>query len=188
MLRPGLCPLLRQNLMGLQWFRERRAVDCRLPFVLCCALALAGCRGGPSSTGNPRTSEPGSKDAIRQITVHTATGWLLTIKADGSGSVGYGSSAQDFAPFPQGTFRFAEVRDRLLPQSRPAGSIREGFAVTFAREGEISSTARYVSDSKMVEALFEKAVASAQKTGTRVEELYAAHPPVALRTTQPPNH
>ncbi len=160
-------------------------MDCKLRLALCCTLVLASCRGGPSSTGLPEASAPGNKDTIRQITVHTATGWLLTIETDGSGSVGYGSSAQDFALFPQETFRFAEVRDTLLPQSLPAGSIRKGFAVAFARAGETSTTARYVSDSKMIKALFEKAVASAHKTGTRVEELYAARPPVQDESIPP---
>ena len=146
--------------------------------ALCCLLVFASCWGGPSPTRIPAASTPGNRDTIRQITIHSATGWLLTIEANGSGSVGYGSSAQDFAPFPQGTFDFALVCDTLLRQSVPTGTIRRDFGVAFVRAGETSTTARYVSDSKMMKALFEKAVTSADKTGTRVEELYAAKPPV----------
>jgi hypothetical protein len=141
-------------------------------------LALASCGGEPSSTTPPAAPASDPTNTIRQITIRTATGWLLTIETDGSGNIGYGSSAQDFAPFPPRTFDFAGVRDSLLPQSLPSGSIRRDFAVAFARAGETSTTARYVADFKTMKILFEKAVASADKTGTRVDELYAAMPPV----------
>jgi len=150
----------------------------RLALALCCMLVLVCCGGEPSSTSVPAAPASDHKNTIRQITVRSATGWLLTIETDGSGSVGFGSSAQDFAPFPQGTFDFAAIRDSLLPQSLPSGSIRKDFAVAFARAGETSTTARYISDFKTMKTLFEKAVASADKTGSRVDELYAAKPPV----------
>ncbi|MBI4166484.1 MAG: hypothetical protein HY508_12195 [Acidobacteria bacterium] len=147
-------------------------------FVLCSILAVSSCGGGPSSNRAPAAPASNYKNTIRQITIHTPAGWLLTIEADGSGNVGYGSSAHDFAPFPVGTFDFAPLRDELLRQSGPAGSMRSGFAVAFARAGEISTTARYVSDFGMMKTLFERAVASADKPGTRVAQLYATIPPV----------
>lgn len=150
----------------------------RLAPALCCLLALASCSGGPPSTSAPVSEDSHDKNTIRQITIRTPTGWLLAIESDGAGNVGYGSSAHDFARFPNGTFDFGAVRDSLLRESVRAGSIRTGFAVAFARAGEISTTARYVSDGAMMRALFDKAVASADKTGTRVDELYATYPPL----------
>ncbi len=151
---------------------------CRLALALCCLLALASCGGGPPSARAPSPPESHDKNPILQITVRSTTGWLLTIEPDGWGSIGYGSSAQDFAPFPPGTFDFEAVRDALVPKSLPGGSIRKDFAVAFFRAGEPSTTALYLSDFTLMKTLFDKAVASADKTGTRVDELYSAYPPV----------
>ena len=146
--------------------------------TVCCTLALAACSAEPPSIRVPTTPDSDDKNSIRQITARSATGWLLTIDPDGSGSVGYGSSGLDFVAFGEGTFDFAAVRDALLAQSLSEGSIRRDFAVAFVHAGETSTTARYVPNPELMKTLFEKGVASAAKSGTRVDELYAAHPPV----------
>lgn len=145
--------------------------------TLALMMAFGGCPSSAPSGSAPSASDPSGRETIRQVTVRAPTGWLITIEANGSGSVGYGSSSHDFAAFPAATFDFAAVRDKLQHESAQDGSMQTHFAVAFARAGETSTTARYVLDASTIIDLFKKAVAAADKTGTRVAELYSSIPP-----------
>jgi hypothetical protein len=67
-------------------------------FIILGCLILVGC--------NEQTQLNKIKSEFVTIDIHTPSGWSLTIKQDGSGQVGFGSHAVDFAGFEKNTFVF----------------------------------------------------------------------------------
>ena len=65
-------------------------------FIFLVCLILAGCNSQPQLNKG--------QNELVTIDIHTPSGWSLTIKQDGSGQVGFGSHAVDFAAFEKNTF------------------------------------------------------------------------------------
>jgi hypothetical protein len=138
----------------------------------------------PAATPSAARSDP--SDGVR-VTVPplnelrwislTTGGWILDIRPDGSGTVGYGSSAGDFAKDPAGTFDFAEAYKKMVLVVQPTGSTPPFYAVCFHKEGETSASAVYTKDGAMVLALFEKALAARDtKAADRLDEIRKTNP------------
>ena len=81
--------------------------------ILVC-LILVGCNSQPQL--NKEQNE------YVTIDIYTPSGWSLTIKQDGSGQVGFGSHAVDFAGFEKNTFDFSNVIQKLGAKLEPQGS------------------------------------------------------------------
>jgi hypothetical protein len=115
-------------------------------------------------------------DELRGINLTTGS-WMLDIGPDGSATVGYGSSAGDFAKVPAGTFDFAEVYKKMVPVVQPGGSTPPFYAVCFQRRGASSTSAVYTQDEPTVLALFEKALAARDNSDAgRLDELLKTYP------------
>jgi hypothetical protein len=73
-------------------------------------LALLGCPGCSATEG--RLDNP-----LRSFTIFQTGGWQVEIVADGSGAVGYGSSAGDVVQLPPETFDFVKTKDAMIATS-----------------------------------------------------------------------
>ena len=149
-------------------------MDKRAGRMLSCILFLLGCRGVPPSTDSTGVVSPVKKGEIRRISILTPTGWFLDVETDGSGQVGFGSLFHNCARFPKGTINFAELRDTSLSLSVPSGSVSKDIGVAFVRSGGTSTISKYMCELRLTKSLFEKAIASAVKTVTRVAHGYFA--------------
>ena len=102
--------------------------------------------------------------------------WMLEVRPDGSGCVGFGQIHNECADFPGGTFDFARLCGRIVPLATPTGSMSKDFVLTVIRQDYTQSTSTYVSDSKFAKNLFDRAMAAADMTGTHLEELSKIRP------------
>ena len=140
---------------------------------VCAALTLVSC------SDPPREPSPiGSERELIAISILTPTAWWLNVSPDGSGRIGYGSSIQDEARLPSGTFSFDDLRDELLDTCTFEGSLERDPAATFVGAGPGSTESLYCRDVRSMAAVFERAVVGADFGGTRLGELHAAQPPV----------
>jgi hypothetical protein len=127
----------------------------RTPILLVAILVVElGPEGGSILRGQEKPSAP----AIRVSEPH---GWWLNINSDGSGRLGYGSSAMDAWKFAAGTFDVETVTKDLkaLPTDEK-GKIGSHFVFFFEseREGpERPGPARYTRETKVIPTLFQKA-------------------------------
>ncbi len=118
-------------------------------------------------------------DDFVRMSIYTPSGWVLDINKDGSGSIGFGAEAPgDVADFPKETFNFIELTQMIEPKLKSEGTISTMFGVSFQRKGQVSTTARCISDILLMKQLFEKAYKASDKTYTRIEKLYKEKPPV----------
>ena len=143
-----------------------------LIFIILGCLILIGCNDQPQL--NKEQSE------YVTIDIFTPSGWSLTIKQDGSGQVGFGSHAVDFAGFEKNTFDFSDVIQKLEPKLEPQGSISTQIAVSLWKEGETSINAKYISDKILVSKLFQKALSAITYNKERIEEIYKEKKPVSF--------
>ena len=90
------------------------------------------------------------KSEFVTVDISTPSGWSLTIKQDGSGQVGFGSHAVDFAGFEKNTFDFSDVIQKLEPKLEPQGSISTEIGVSLWKKGDTSVNAKYTSDKTLV--------------------------------------
>ena len=141
-------------------------------FIFLVCLILAGCNSQPQLNKG--------QNELVTIDIHTPSGWSLTIKQDGSGQVGFGSHAVDFAAFEKNTFDFPDVIQKLEAKLEPQGSISTDIAVSLWRKGEKSINAKYTSDKSLVSKFFQKALSAITYNKKRIEEIYKEKKPVSF--------
>jgi len=146
---------------------------------VCAVLALVSCVDAPRETSSLESHRVSQRQLVA-ISILTPTPWWLTISPDGSGHIGYGSSIQDEARFTSETFSFLDLRDQFLEACTVEGSLERDPAVTFVGFGPAATESLYCSGVGVMVPLFERAVAGADFSGTRLGELYTAQPPVAV--------
>ena len=135
-------------------------------------LILSGCNSQPQLDK--------TKSEFVKIDIFTPSGWSLIIKQDGSGQVGFGSHAVDFAGFEKNTFDFSDVIQKLEPKLEPQGSISTQIAVSLWEKGETSVNAKYISDKTLVSKFFEKALSAITYNKERIEKIYKEKKPVSF--------
>ena len=141
-------------------------------FIFLGCLILAGCNDQPQL--NKEQNE------YVTIDISTPSGWSLTIKQDGSGQVGFGSHAVDFAGFEKNTFDFYDVIQKLETKLEPQGSISTEIGVSLWKEGETSVNAKYIFDKTLVSKFFQKAVSAITYNKERIEKIYNEKKPVSF--------
>jgi len=141
-------------------------------FIILGCLILIGCN-------NQQQLNKAQNDYVA-IDIHTSSGWSLTIKEDGSGQVGFGSHAVDFAGFEKNTFDFSDVIKKLESKLESQGSISTEIAVSLWKEGETSINAKYISDKTLVNKFFEKALSAITYNKERIEKIYKEKKPVSF--------
>ena len=135
-----------------------------IKFLFLGCLIFIGC--------SDQSQENKVKSEFVKIDIFTPSGWSLTIKKDGSGQVGFGSHAVDFAGFEKNTFDFSDVIQKLEPKLEQQGSISTDIAVSLWKKGETSINAKYISDKSLVSKFFEKALSAIAYNKERIEEIY----------------
>ena len=143
-----------------------------LIFIILGSLILAGCNDQPQLNK--------VKSEFVSVDIFTPSGWSLTIKQDGSGQVGFGSHAVDFAGFEKNTFDFSDVIQKLEPKLEPQGSISTEIGVSLWKKGETSINAKYISDKSLVSKFFEKALSVITYNKERIEKIYKEKKPVSF--------
>jgi len=141
-------------------------------FIILGCLILIGCN-------NQQQLNKAQNDYVA-IDIHTSSGWSLTIKEDGSGQVGFGSHAVDFAGFEKNTFDFSDVIKKLESKLESQGSISTEIAVSLWKKGETSINAKYISDKTLVNKFFEKALSAITYNKERIEKIYKEKKPVSF--------
>jgi len=141
-------------------------------FIILVCLILVSC--------NEQTKVNKVKSEFVTIDISTPSGWRLTIEQDGSGQVGFGAHAVDFAGFEKNTFDFSDVIQKLETKLEPQDSISTDIAVSLWKEGETSINAKYISDKTLVSKLFEKALSAITYNKERIEEIYKEKKPVSF--------
>lgn len=110
---------------------------------------------------------------LADIQLAVYPGWFLSIEADGSGSIGYGSNAFDFASVPVGTFDFEKVYSSLAQSVRASGNIRESLTVAFHQRHVTTTLALSTDDAGLVLGLFNTAKQNAAGLNkARIDELW----------------
>jgi hypothetical protein len=145
-------------------------------FIILACLIIIGCKEETQS--NKKESDLQSKYVT--VDFYTPSGWSLTIKHDGSGRVGFGSNANDFADFKRNTFNFSDVMQKLESKLDPEGSISTNIAVNLWEKDEISIIVQYTSDKLLVNKLFENALSDITINKDRIEEIYKDKKPVSI--------
>jgi hypothetical protein len=145
-------------------------------FILLGCLIIFGCKEQTQSN----KTESDIQGQYVAIDIYTPSGWSLTIKQDGSGQVGFGSHAVDFAGFEKNTFNFSDVIQKLEPKLEPKGSISTEISVSLWKKGEISVNAKYISDKTLVNNYFQKALSAITYNKERIEEIYKEKKPVSF--------
>ena len=141
-------------------------------FIILVCLILIGC--------NEQTKLTKIKSEFVKIDIFTPSGWSLTIKQDGSGQVGFGSHAVDFAGFEKNTFNFSDVIQKLEPKLEPRGSISTEIAVSLWKKGETSVNAKYISDKTLASKFFQKALSAITYNKERIDKIYKEKKPVSF--------
>ena len=141
-------------------------------FIIPVCLILTGC-SDQSQLNKVKTE-------FIKIDIFTPSGWSLTIKQDGSGQVGFGSHAVDFAGFEKNTFNFSDVIQKLESKLEPQGSISTKIDVSLWKKGETSINAKYVSDKSLVSKFFQKALSAIIYNKERIEKIYKEKKPVSF--------
>jgi hypothetical protein len=141
-------------------------------FLFLGCLILAGCNEQPQLNK--------TKSEFVGVDIFTPSGWSLTIKQNGSGQVGFGSHAVDFAGFEKNTFDFSDVIQKLEPKLEPQGSLSTEIGVSLWKKGETSINAKYISDKTLVSKFFQKALSAITYNKERIEKIYKEKKPVSF--------
>ena len=145
-------------------------------FIFLGCLILVGCNDQPQL--NKMKSDLQSEYIT--IDMYTPSGWILIIKRDGSGRVGFGSHLVDFADFEKNTFIFSDVMQKLESKLEPQGSIATEIAVNLWERDEASINVQYTSDKTSVDKFFQKALSAITNNKDRIEEIYKDKMPVSF--------
>ncbi|MBT8386501.1 MAG: hypothetical protein KJO12_03745 [Ignavibacteria bacterium] len=141
-------------------------------FIILVCLISVGC--------SDQTKLNNIKKEFINIDISTPSGWSLTIKQDGSGQVGFGSHAVDFAGFEKNTFNFSDVIQKLETKLESQGSISTEIDVSLWKKDETSINAKYISDKSLVNNLFQKALSALTYNKERIEKIYNEKKPVSF--------
>ena len=145
-------------------------------FIFLGCLILIGC--------NEQTQSNKIKSDLQSeyvsIDISTPSGWSLSIKQNGSGQVGFGSHAIDFAVFEKNTFDFSDVIQKLESKLESQGSISTKIVVSLWKKDETSINAQYISDKTMVSKFFQKALSAITYNKERIEKIYKEKKPVSF--------
>ena len=152
----------------------------RLIGTLNLALALSACGGDMATESSAEPSDSASQRELIAVSILSPTAWWLRVDTDGSGQLGYGSAFQDTARFAAGTFRLRELSGRLEEACSNEGSLERDTAVTFVAAMGKSAESLYCSDATLIGPIFDRAVDGANLSGTRLDELYSAQPPLPM--------
>jgi hypothetical protein len=145
-------------------------------FIILGCLILIGCK----EEAQLNKIESNLKTEYVTIDFFTPSGWSLVIKQDGSGQVGFGSHATDFAVFEKNTFNFSDVIQKLESKLEPEGSISTKIAVNLWEKDETSLNVLYISDKTLVNEFFQKALSAIINNKERIEEIYKEKKPVSF--------
>jgi len=107
----------------------------------------------------------GEKPPLRAIEIQTPNSWFLRLNADGSGRLQYGSSFDDGWDFKRGTVVVEKVtKDLKALTSDAQGRSGSHFVFHFEleRKGQKSGPAWYTRETKVIPALFERAIEAGQ--------------------------
>jgi hypothetical protein len=143
-----------------------------LKYLIPGCLILIGC--------NEQTQTNKIKSEYAAIDFFTPSGWSLVIKQDGSGQVGFGSHATDFAEFEKNTFNFSDVMKQLESKLESEGSISTKIAVNLWEMDETSINVLYTSDKSLVNNFFQKALSAITNNKERLEEIYKDKKPLSI--------
>jgi hypothetical protein len=111
----------------------------------------------------------------QRIDISTNNGWFLTINADGSAGLQFGSGPMDSARCPAGTFVLSELYNLLVPKLKEKRA-EDDVAVAIWTSGATSTTARYINRSE-AKPIFAKAQQrSTALDKTRFDALVKDHP------------
>jgi hypothetical protein len=147
-----------------------------ISFIILGCLILIGCKEQTQSN----KIKNDLKNEYVTVDFYTPSGWSLVIKQDGSGQVGFGSHATDFAEFEKNTFNFSDVMEKLESKLEPEGSIAKEIAVNLWERDEISINVQYTSDKSLVNKFFQKALSAITDNKERIEEIYKEIKPVSF--------
>jgi hypothetical protein len=145
-------------------------------FIILGCLILIGCNEQTQSN----KIENDLKSEYAAIDFFTPSGWSLVIKQDGSGQVGFGSHATDFAEFEKNTFNFSDVMKKLVSKLESEGSISTKIAVNLWEIDETSINVQYTSDKTLINQFFQKALSAITNNKERLEEIYKDKKPVSF--------
>jgi len=123
-------------------------------FIFLGCLIIFGCKEQTQSN----KTESDIQGQYVAIDMYTPSGWVLIIKRDGSGQVGFGSHLTDFAVFEKNTFNFSDVLQKLESKLELQGSIATEIAVNLWERDEASINVQYTSDKTLVDKFFQKAL------------------------------
>jgi hypothetical protein len=124
-------------------------------------IVFAGCAG----------CKPDTPD---RLIISLDSGWYVRISPDGSGLLGYGSTGQDSAPLPKGTFRFTDVLEALSASSQKQ-PIARAHTYSISKSGVAEADVRYMLDDKMLQGVFQ--TARAATTNPHLDRLWRERPP-----------
>jgi hypothetical protein len=141
---------------------------------LCVSLILIGCDRGPldsrsaQGNSNPEQAPDGARnpanwvDQFVSVSIVTPDGWKLDARRDGSGSVGYGSHATDYAVLPARAIDDApRLAEKLMAKSMTTPPTGWHASVAIYWSGQSTAVTRYVSDEAAVRAAFDRALSAA---------------------------
>jgi hypothetical protein len=146
-----------------------------IKFIILVCLILIGCK----EQTQLEKIESDLKSEHVAVDFYTPSGWSLTINRDGSGQVGFGSHATDFADFEKNTFNFSDVMQKIGSKLDPEGSISTNIAVNLWEKDELSIIVQYTSDKTLINTFFEKALSAITDNKERIEEIYEDKKPVS---------
>lgn len=162
-------------MLSLMMIDVQRAIACAITRLLLSVLFLGGTVVTARAADNTHIPPIALVTEI-QLVIYPA--WFLSIAVDGAGSIGYGSSASDFASVPAGTFDFQKIYSSLAQTVRVSGNMRESISIAFRQRNVTTTSARYTDDADLVLDLFNTAKQNAVGLNeARINELWERSPP-----------
>jgi len=125
-----------------------------------------------------------TNSGFHSIYIGPLNGWNLSVRADGSGTVGYG--AGDYGQFPAGTLDFNEMvrvlqQEPTVPGYGPTRGTNYGLDWPDLREG----TTRHVRDRELVLPWVKKAFDAIPSRPARMDEIWKIYPPAEITNDVP---
>ena len=116
-----------------------------------------------------------------QLVFSQGLGWRVEIRADGSGTVIYGSLPIDQAKVASGVFDLSSIEASVTPLLKAVGTSKASVAVHILKQGQTSSIALYADDLLPFQQLFREFLEQASFVNPkRFGEMLVEHPPFGL--------
>lgn len=123
-----------------------------------------------------------SAESLSYLTFSQDLGWSMTIKADGSAAIQYGSSVGDDAETSAGIFDLAEIGRELQPVLLDGSVLENKISVSFREEGESLPVNKQSEELVYFQRLFRKGVLNAiPSDGGRFRGLLQDRPPFGIK-------